>query len=96
MAESEPCVSSCIGSSFELEGDLRCFGKPITVFFHVVSVAGRDYGFLRWPFDLASGLARDSALLRACEPRKNEKKLRCEGFKPHPSGIAKNLKVALK
>ena len=56
MAESEKSGSSCIGSSFELEGDLRCFGKPITVFFHVVSVAGRDYGFLRWPSDLPSGL----------------------------------------
>ena len=56
MAESENRVSSCIGSSFELEGDLRCFGKPITVFFHVVSVAGRDYGFLRCLSDLDPGL----------------------------------------
>ena len=48
--------ASCLGSSFELEGDLRCFGKPITVFFHVVSVAGRDYGFLRCLSDLDPGL----------------------------------------
>ena len=38
--------ASCLGSSFELEGDLRCFGKPTTVFLSaawtVVSVAGRD------------------------------------------------------
>ena len=33
---------SFLGSSFELEGDLRCFGKPTTVFLSVVSVAGRD------------------------------------------------------
>jgi len=56
MAESENRVSSRIGSSFELEGYLRCFGKPITVFFHVVSVAGRDYGFLRCLSDLDPGL----------------------------------------
>ena len=56
MAESENRVSSCIGSSFELEGDLRCFGKPITVFFQLVSVAGRDYGFLRCLSDLDPGL----------------------------------------
>ena len=58
MAESEKSGSSCIGSSFELEGDLRCFGKPITVFFHVVSVAGRDYGFLRCLSDLDPGLVQ--------------------------------------
>ena len=58
MAENEPCVTSCIGSSLELQRDLRCFGKPITVLFNLVSVAGRDYGFLRWPSDLPSGLVK--------------------------------------
>ena len=41
--------ASCLGSSFELEGDLRRFGKPITMFFHVVSVAARDYAFEKKP-----------------------------------------------
>ena len=57
-------MSSCIGSSFELEGDLRCFGKPITVFFHVVSVAGRDYGFLRCLSDLDPGLVQPFVVAR--------------------------------
>ena len=58
MAESEPCVTSCIGSNLELQRDLRCFGKPITVFFHVVSVAGRDYAFENRLSDLGGGLSR--------------------------------------
>ena len=40
----------------ELERDLRRFGKPATVFFHVVSVAGRDYGFEHRLSDLDPGL----------------------------------------
>ena len=48
--------ASCLGSSFELEGDLRCFGKPTTVFLSVVSVAGRDYAFENLRYDLDGGL----------------------------------------
>ena len=32
--------ASFLASTFELEGDLRRYGKPTTTFFHVVSVAG--------------------------------------------------------
>ena len=48
--------ASCLGSSFELEGDLRCFVKPTTVFLSVVSVAGRDYAFENLRYDLDGGL----------------------------------------
>ena len=48
--------ASCLGSTFELEGDLRRFGKPTTVFFSVVSVAGRDYAFENLRYDLPGGL----------------------------------------
>ena len=51
--------ASCLGSTFELEGDLRRFGKPITMFFHVVStvsVAARDYAFEKNRYDPDGGL----------------------------------------
>ena len=44
-------------SSLELERDLRRFGKPITMFFHVVSVAARDYAFEKSRYDPGGGLA---------------------------------------
>ena len=43
-------------SSLELERDLRRFGKPITMFFHVVSVAARDYAFEISRYDPGGGL----------------------------------------
>ena len=50
-------LASCLGSSFELDDYLRRFGKPITMFFHVVSVAARDYAFEKSRYDPGGGLA---------------------------------------
>ena len=64
--------ASCLGSSFELEGDLRRFGKPTTVLFSVVSVAGRDYAFENRLSDPPGGLpAARKGLIKTCDVLKN-------------------------